>query len=179
MPSVMTHAVVGLGVGAVMSRSRTMPRPFWVLSAGLAMLPDIDVVTFWLGVPHPSLWSHRGFSHSLCAALLGAAAAALFGRRWSMPWWRLGLTFGLVMASHGFLDALTNGGNGIAFFAPFDATRYFFPWRPLEVSPIGVDFFSARGLRIFESELARVWPPTIVIAGIARSLRAPRIARTG
>jgi inner membrane protein len=30
------------------------------------------------------------------------------------------------MASHGVLDALTNGGHGIAFFSPFLNERYFF-----------------------------------------------------
>jgi len=177
MPTVMTHAVVGLGVGAVLARPRTMPRRFWVLSAGLAMLPDIDVVTFWFGVPHPSLWSHRGFSHSLCAAFLIAALAAIAGRRWPMPWWRLTLTFGLVMASHGLLDALTDGGNGIALLAPFDPTRYFFAWRPLEITPIGLGFFSARGWRTFETELGRVWLPTIAIVALGRAFSAKKTAR--
>ncbi len=39
--------------------------------------------------------------------------------------------------SHGILDALTDGGLGVAFFAPFVNTRYFFPWTPIKVSPIG------------------------------------------
>nr|HRC76832.1 rhodanese-like domain-containing protein [Kouleothrix sp.] len=32
---------------------------------------------------------------------------------------------------HGVLDAMTDGGLGVAFFAPFSATRYFFPFRPI------------------------------------------------
>ena len=46
------------------------------------------------------------------------------------------------MASHGVLDALTDGGPGVAFLAPFDDTRYFFPWRPIRVSPLWRGFFS-------------------------------------
>jgi hypothetical protein len=36
----------------------------------------------------------------------------------------------LATASHGVLDATTNGGLGVAFFSPFDNRRYFLPWRP-------------------------------------------------
>jgi inner membrane protein len=47
-----------------------------------------------------------------------------------------------VKASHGILDAMTDGGLGVAFFSPFDDTRCFFPFRPIKVSPIGLSFFS-------------------------------------
>jgi inner membrane protein len=78
-----------------------------------------------------------------------------------------------VTASHGALDALTNGGLGVAFFAPFDATRYFFPWRPVEVSPIGVAaFFSQRGLEVFVSELLWLWLPAAALVGGAWACRA-------
>jgi hypothetical protein len=36
----------------------------------------------------------------------------------------------LATASHGILDAFTDGGRGIAFFAPFGTERYFFPHHP-------------------------------------------------
>jgi inner membrane protein len=71
--------------------------------------------------------------------------------------------FFLITISHGCLDALTDGGLGVAFFAPLDQTRYFFPWRPIEVSPIGLDFFSARGLTVIESELLWIWIPALTI----------------
>jgi len=49
-------------------------------------------------------------------------------------------------ASHGVLDALTDGGLGVAFFSPFDTSRYFFSARPVAVSPIGISaFFSVGG----------------------------------
>jgi inner membrane protein len=48
---------------------------------------------------------------------------------------------------------LTSGGLGIALFAPFDNTRYFYSFTPIKVSPIGVEaFFSARGLAVLKSE---------------------------
>jgi inner membrane protein len=76
--------------------------------------------------------------------------------------------FAAITASHGLLDALTNGGRGIAFFAPFSNHRFFFPWRPIQVSPIGVGFFSARGLAVLQSELRWILLPSVIIALLAR-----------
>src|SRR6266540_4876570 len=39
-----------------------------------------------------------------------------------------------IALRHGFFDAMTNGGLGVAFFAPFDSRRYFLAFRPLEVA---------------------------------------------
>jgi inner membrane protein len=76
------------------------------------------------------------------------------------------------MLSHGMLDACTNGGPGIAFFAPFSNARYFFPFRPLVVSPIGVQgVFGARGLRIFLSEARWILLPSTLVAASALLLR--------
>jgi inner membrane protein len=51
-------------------------------------------------------------------------------------------------ASHGILDAMTNGGLGVALLSPLDTTRYFRPWRPIQVSPISLRrFFSDEGVR--------------------------------
>jgi inner membrane protein len=68
-----------------------------------------------------------------------------------------------VTASHGALDALTDGGLGVAFFAPFDAGRYFFPRTPIRVSPIGADFFGPRGLEVLASEALWVWLPALAL----------------
>ena len=77
------------------------------------------------------------------------------------------LYFTVVTASHGVLDALTNGGLGIAFFAPFDSTRYFFAWRPVRVSPISITaFFSRWGVRIVLSEMLYIWLPTGLLLGL-------------
>ena len=85
--------------------------------------------------------------------------------------WSLGVLwvyFAAITASHGLLDALTNGGRGIAFFAPFSNHRFFFPWRPIQVSPIGVGFFSARGFAVLQSELRWILLPSVIIALLAR-----------
>jgi inner membrane protein len=65
----------------------------------------------------------------------------------------------LSALSHPLLDMLTNGGLGVALFAPFSKERFFFPWRPVEVSPIGFNFFSEWGARVLLSEFRWVWLP--------------------
>jgi inner membrane protein len=87
--------------------------------------------------------------------------------------------FFIVTASHGALDAMTDGGLGIAFFAPFDNTRYFFPFRPIKVSPIGLSFFSARGLDVIWSELLWLCVPAAIIAGAVLFHRKLRRSRAG
>ena len=63
---------------------------------------------------------------------------------------------------------MTNGGLGIAFFAPFDNRRYFLPWRPLEVSPIGTyGFFGPRGVAVLKTELVWVWLPCLALGFVA------------
>ena len=78
----------------------------------------------------------------------------------------------LATASHGVLDAMTSGGGGVAFFAPFDDERYFLPWRPILVSPMSIRrFFSERGARVLANELIWVWIPAATFALIAWGLR--------
>ena len=79
----------------------------------------------------------------------------------------------LAAASHGVLDALTNGGRGVAFFAPFSARRWHFDIRPIEVSPIGVRefFFTGRGLEVIANELLWLWVPSLVLLAIVFGLR--------
>jgi inner membrane protein len=87
------------------------------------------------------------------------------------------------MLSHGVLDAMTNGGRGVAFLAPFSEERYHFPFRPIEVSPLSVRaFFTDRGVTIMENELVWIWLPALAVAGLAvwlrrRQTNASRIPR--
>ena len=86
-------------------------------------------------------------------------------------------------ASHGILDAMTDGGLGIALLAPFANTRYFLPWAPIPVAPIGLAaFFSKWGLEIIEWEMVYIWLPvcaaaaalTLTLGGRRRLRRAAR-----
>ena len=174
MASAFSHAVTAAAIGSAFYR-RGLSARFWVLGAACAIAPDADVIGVVLGVPFRSLLGHRGLSHSLVfAAVLAAIVVPVFFARMraEVSPARLWLYFFLATASHGVLDALTNGGPGIAFFAPFDNDRYFLPWRPVVVSPIGIrPFFSAWGLRVIESELLWIWLPCLIfiaVVGIAR-----------
>ena len=140
----------------------------WWLAILCSILPDIDVIWHKLGVPYSSIWGHRGFTHSLFFALITGLLVSRLGfprvRIRSLDYWRLVLFFFLVTTSHGVLDAMTNGGLGVAFFAPFDNSRYFMPWRPIPVSPIGVHaFFSKWGWNVVKGELIWVGIPCLLL----------------
>ena len=178
MPTVPTHALVATTMLAWGWR-RGWNRKVVFAGVVCAMLPDADVVGFSLGVRYGDLLGHRGLSHSLPFAALVATVAVLLWRLPSggpirlkpdptsvatMPlWWFL---FACV-ASHGILDAATDGGLGVAFLSPFSNERYFWPWRPIRVSPISVTrFFSGRGREVITTELVWIWLPcAIALAG--------------
>jgi len=106
-----------------------------------AVLPDIDVVGFRFGVAYADPFGHRGATHSIVFAVLIGAIGAFLAPTLKSPRLISFLCIGLAGLSHGLTDMLTNGGLGVALFWPFDETRYFFPFRPIEVSPIGVSRF--------------------------------------
>jgi inner membrane protein len=166
MASVFSHAVAALGIGACFYRPRT-PKRVWVIGALCAVIPDLDVIGFGFGVHYGDFWGHRGFMHSLLFAALLASVVALLACRQAVPGFSgfsLWTYFFLAIASHGLLDAMTDGGLGVAFFSPFNNTRYFLPWRPIRVSPIGVSrFFTHRGLEVVKSELFWIWLPAALL----------------
>jgi inner membrane protein len=141
------------------------------------MAPDADVLGVWLGVPFGSLLGHRGLTHSLAfAAALAAVLAPMLVLRGTRL--RLWLYLFLATASHGVLDGMTDGGIGVAFWAPFDAERYYLPWRPIAVSPLGVrHFLSVRGVEVLASEAVWVWLPSAIFAAVAWAATRPRAAR--
>ena len=169
MPSVFSHAVAALGIGACFYRPGVSNR-VWLAGAVCSMVPDIDVAGFHFGIRYGDFLGHRGSTHSLFFAALLAGTMLILAFPSGVPnlsrlllWSYLFVT----TASHGFLDAMTDGGLGVAFFAPFDNTRYFFPWTPIRVSPIGIGrFFSSRGLFVLRSELLWVWLPTLVVVAV-------------
>lgn len=154
------HIAVGLAAARLYQqaylRPATLPGLMVVLS-GLALLPDADVIAFALGIPYRAPFGHRGASHSLiCALVCGVLGMFLLYRDQHGTWGsrlRLGLFLSGVVASHGLLDTLTDGGLGVALAWPFDLTRYFAPIRPIPVAPIGVRLFSPYGYRVLGTEL--------------------------
>src|ERR1700740_3283586 len=98
-----------------------MPAGYYGVAALLSVAPDADVLAFRFGIPYGSRFGHRGFSHSLCCAtLLSLLVATLGSSYFGVPWWLLASFAWVVVVVHSLLDALTDGGMGIAFFTPFD-----------------------------------------------------------
>ena len=179
MASVISHAVAAAAIGSAAGPSPA-PARFWTAAILCAVIPDLDAIGFRLGVPYGSLFGHRGITHSILFALLSAAAATVWAARGAPPEFRTRvlLAFSLAALSHGFLDAGTNGGLGVAFLSPFSNHRYFFPFRPIEVSPIGIrPFFSARGIDVLGSEALWIWLPSAALAGIVWIIRYLRGVR--
>jgi inner membrane protein len=175
MASVISHAVFASGLGAAGSPRSRMPPRYWVTVAIIAALPDLDVVVYPLGLNAPNMLGHRGITHSLAFAAVFAALVVRLvfrGAAWRPMWGRLWVVFFAAMASHGVLDAMTNGGQGIAFLAPFSDARWHFPWQPIRVSPIGIGaFFSIDGLRVLRNEVLSVWLPSALIVLVSRLVR--------
>ncbi|HET9266708.1 MAG TPA: metal-dependent hydrolase [Vicinamibacterales bacterium] len=171
MASAFSHAVFASGIGAAGAPGGRMPVRYWVALAIIGAAPDLDVVVYPLGLNAPHILGHRGITHALPFAAVFAALVVrlLFrGVEWRPLWGRLWLVFFAAMASHAVLDGLTNGGQGIAFFAPFSDARWHFPWMPIRVSPIGLTaFFSIEGLRVLQNELVWVWLPSAVLGALA------------
>lgn len=172
MPTIFTHAAVGLSAGLAVSNKISSKR-LWLLSPICAALPDADVIGYRLGIPYSHFFGHRGFFHSIFFALLvGLATALIFFRKegcFSKKWWCWCLYFFLLTASHGILDAFTNGGLGIALLSPFDNTRYFFWKTPILVSPIGARaFLTKRGLAVLVNEFRWVWMPALILGGLGK-----------
>jgi len=180
MPTIITHAAIG-SAGAVAGRGRTEAARLWLLSIMCAILPDADVLGFSFGVAYGDYFGHRGFFHSPFFALIVSIFVVLVFYRderiLSVRWWLLALYFWLIGCSHGILDAMTNGGRGIALLAPFDSGRYFLPWTPIKVAPIGIEaFFSEWGARVLLNEILVVWIPVGILLAAWPVIRR-RLAR--
>lgn len=183
MPTIITHSVVAISAG-VGTRFLNKSLKFWTLSLICSSLPDADVIGYhWLYVPSYHFLGHRGFFHSpFFAAILSFLVVSVFYRKegtFSNQWWKYFLYFFILTASHGILDALTNGGNGIALLSPFSNERYFFPWTPIEVSPLSINrFLSPRGVTVLLSELLWVWLPVFLIT-ILMKMNTKQIPKNG
>ena len=176
MPTIITHSVIAASSAYSFGQGRETVK-LVLLSITCSLLPDADVIGYhWLYIPSYSFFGHRGFFHSpFFAALLSILIVCIFYRKevvFSKPWWKYVLYFFLVGASHGLLDAMTNGGNGIALLSPITNNRYFLPWTPIEVSPLSIkSFLSQRGLTVLHSELIWIWVPLVIIVIFLRIKR--------
>ena len=166
MPTIFSHAFFGTSIGSAFAPKELRGR-FLILTALCTILPDFDVVSFKFGINYASVLGHRGVTHSIAFALLtGWLIGTFCFRSTDVSKWKLVLYFSAATLSHTLLDMLTDGGLGVALFAPFSNERFFFPWRPVQVSPIGAGFFSERGVEVVLSELLWIWLPSVAIAAV-------------
>ena len=171
MASAFSHIAIPAVLYATF-KSNAVNFKLFLIGAVCSVIPDVDVIAFKFGIPYESQWGHRGFTHSLVFALVLASLCVLLHRRASSrPWTVFWLCF-ISCASHPLLDMMTNGGLGVALFWPFSEERMFFPFRPIQVSPIGVsNFFSERGLNVMTSELIWVLIPALIFGAIGAGIR--------
>ncbi len=164
MATIFTHPAVAIGLFPWFSSVRGNKT---IILTGLLLtaLPDIDVIGLYLGIPYSHMLGHRGLTHSVFfAAAFSAILARMFTQKQQVKAGAVWLYLFLSMASHGFIDAMTNGGLGIAFLAPFSNHRYFFPFRPIEVSTLNIrHFFEGQGAGVLLNELAYIWPVCLVV----------------
>jgi inner membrane protein len=160
MASVFGHAVVGFTFAKVIDKKGLK----YLLIAAIfsTILPDFDVLAFRLGIPYEHPFGHRGFTHSILFSLLWALTLMFtLGRKHKLVWF---LVIFLSTLSHGVLDAMTSGGRGVGFLIPFNNSRFFFPFREIKVSPIGIsEFFSSWGLKVLFSEFKYILIPCFLI----------------
>ena len=159
-----------------------MPVRFWVLSAVCSVLPDVDILGYYLRVRYNGALGHRGFTHSLLFALLASVLVVVLAfpaiRRFSKKWWGLISFFFVATASHGILDSMSAKGTGVGFFIPFDNTRYSLPWRFPFASPMSIPrFISPAGLDVLIGEIIWIWTPMLLLYAcmwLYRKQRQPR-----
>jgi len=138
MASAFGHAALAIGLSGVSSRFVRKPAIiFWGIFS--SFMPDFDVIAFSFGIPYHHIWGHRGMTHSIFFAILWSLVSVAIYKKWK-PKLNTGayrsilIYFFMCTVTHGILDAMTTGGMGIAFFAPFSDQRYFLPWRIIRVS---------------------------------------------
>ena len=168
MASIFGHAVVGFTISKILSNKNSKLLLFFAIAS--TILPDIDLLAFSFNVPYEHPFGHRGFTHSILFAMLWATLLMfIFGRINKIIWW-IGIFLSTI--SHGILDAMTSGGKGVGFFIPFDNNRFFFSFREIVVSPIGIGkFFSEWGIQVIISEIKYIVFPCFLL------LFAKKIAR--
>ena len=168
MASIITHVAIPLslwigfrsGLGAHRISNRLL-----IVACIASMLPDLDVIGFKFGIPYSSEFGHRGFTHSISFSIFIGLIGLFFKSYLQTSRFMIFSLLTLATLSHAILDAMTNGGLGVAFFWPVTETRFFMPWQPIQVSPIGIkNFMSERGIRVLQSEFFWVWIPAMTLS---------------
>ena len=160
MASIFGHGLVAYTTSKLVDSKSS--KLLLILAISSAVLPDLDVLAFKFGIDYLHPFGHRGFTHSILFALIWSLLlSVLFGKARKLTFL---IAIFLSTLSHGVFDAMTTGGKGVGFLIPFDNSRFFFPFRPIKVSPIGInEFFSEWGINVLLSELKYIGIPCFIV----------------
>ena len=166
MSTIFTQPLVGIAA------SRLVPRKIWskrflMMSLVAAIIPDIDVIGIPFGVPHGHALAHRGLTHSIIFTIpISLLLLKIFFSHQkiiSLKGLLMTMYLVLVTLSHGILDALGDGTNGVALLWPFTSERIFLPVNPIPDSVISTSFFGEIGYRVMLHEILIIWVPLSVL----------------
>jgi inner membrane protein len=162
------HLAVGLAAARRFVRSERESAhafaPWAALFVALSFLPDVDKLALLLRVKPTSVLYPRGFTHSLCFAVVIGLIVGIVARWRGGKALRTGLLGGAVVASHGLLDMLTCCSYGVAYFWPISNARFFEDRGPLAVEPLIRRFTTARGFWLLVLETLLVVPLLVYAA---------------
>ncbi len=180
MASLFGHIAASAALGYAFFPKQVRPATL-ILAGFCAFAPDLDVLGFRFGIPYGSEWGHRGWTHSIVfAGVFGVLMGLIFrqmngqsemdaanGVNTKTMIWLI-----LSTLSHPLLDMMTNGGRGCALWWPFSPDRIFFPFRPIQVSPMSIgDFISEWGLTVLVNEAIWIGLPCVLLVAVSKFLR--------
>ena len=134
-----------------------------IVFAGLALLPDADVLLVTLGACDAGACGHRGASHSLPVAIALGLLGGLVARRLRWPVLKTILATTVAVGSHALLDVLGAGGRGLPLLWPFSEARFISPVRIFPDAPRGLALLSWPGMTNVAIEFA-VFLPVMVFS---------------
>ena len=171
MPTILTHAAIPLTLGVALGPTR-IPRRLLLAGMFAAIVPDMDVIAFKLGIEYANQLGHRGASHSPAFALALGGLAALLASWLRTRAWVAWAFVSLACASHPLLDMCTTGGLGVALWWPFSDQRLFFPAQFIKVSPLTLErLLGPAGIAVIKSEIMWVWLPCLAFMLAAWDMR--------
>jgi inner membrane protein len=171
MPLSTTHALVPVAAAIAVSR----PLAHWRLvafAAVAAMAPDLDAIANpMFGLQADSIYSHRGFTHSLFIAMGAGILAAIIHRRLRVRPLTAAAVVGGAMASHGLLDMMSDTGLPVAILWPLSATRLYAHWRPIHGGELELSRWATQLPPRLETELWQLILPMLAAALAIRGCR--------
>ncbi|HEV2593873.1 MAG TPA: metal-dependent hydrolase [Sphingomicrobium sp.] len=171
MPMTTTHALVPLAATLAFV-DRPIPWRLVLVAAFAAAAPDLDgLFKHFLHLPVTSIYAHRGAAHALFTALAAGFLAAVFHRPLGVRRLTAGVVVAASMASHGFLDMMTNSGLPVAYLWPLSSMRFFADWRPIQSGPVRVAHLLPDTLIRLRLEMWQLIMPMFAIALTIRAFR--------